>query len=52
MYYILNVVMGSSLSLSYIFKIGCLLFLPGDILKIIIGSVIGKKINSITVPWI
>lgn len=47
MYYILNIVMGSNLSLSYLFKVGFLLFLPGDILKIIIGSIVGKKIKAV-----
>lgn len=44
MYYILNIVMGSNLSLKKILDIGCLLFLPGDFLKIIIIWAIGKKI--------
>lgn len=44
MYYILNFVMSKGLSLEMIFKIGCLVFLPGDILKMILSSLIAIKI--------
>lgn len=47
MYYILNIIMGKALSIKEILYIGCLLFLPGDILKIIISSMIGIKILPI-----
>ena len=43
MYYMLNIVMAKGLSLATVIKIGCLLFLPGDILKAIISSLIAKQ---------
>ncbi len=47
MYYVLNVIMGSALSIRDIIYMGCILFLPGDILKIIVSSIIGMKILPI-----
>lgn len=47
MYYILNILMTQSLSFGTIIKIGCLLFLPGDFLKLIIASVVAIKILPI-----
>lgn len=44
MYYILNTIMGNNLSFQTIFKIGCLLFLPGDFIKLIIASLLGTKL--------
>ena len=43
MYYIINVVMTEKISSALVFKTGFLLFLPGDILKLIIASVISIK---------
>lgn len=47
MYYILNGVMGSGLSLIQIFNMGCLLFLPGDFIKFVIASIVGVKLLNI-----
>lgn len=47
MYYILNYVMNMGLSFYEILKIGCLLFIPGDILKIIVSSIVGTKLLPI-----
>lgn len=44
MYYILNVVMGTPSSIGQVAMSGFLLFLPGDILKMIISSVIAIKL--------
>ncbi len=44
MYFILNVILSMNLTVSAVFKMGCLLFLPGDILKIIAISFIGVKL--------
>ena len=43
MYYILNIVMAKGLSFNTIMKIGCLIFLPGDFLKLIVASVVAAK---------
>jgi len=43
MYYILNIVLGKGLSFSAVFNMGCLLFLPGDILKLIVASLVAIK---------
>ena len=43
MHYILNNVMGMELSFSEVFKMGCLLFIPGDLLKLILANLVGKK---------
>lgn len=42
-HYILNNVMGMELSFSEVFKMGCLLFIPGDLLKLILANLVGKK---------
>ncbi|HEY8362487.1 MAG TPA: biotin transporter BioY [Tissierellaceae bacterium] len=47
MYYILNIVLDRGLSFSTVFKIGCLVFLPGDILKLIVASFVAQKILPI-----
>lgn len=43
MYYILNVIMAKGLSFVAIVKMGCLLFLPGDLAKFILASVVAIK---------
>lgn len=43
MYYMLNIVMAKGLSFNAIVKMGCLLFLPGDLLKFIVASVVAMK---------
>lgn len=47
MYYILNIVMGQSLSFKAIFNMGFLLFLPGDFIKLILSSILGKKLLAV-----
>lgn len=47
MYYILNIVMSKGISFEIVLKTGCLLFLPGDILKLIIASLLAIKIIPI-----
>lgn len=47
MYYILNVVMSKELSLDAILKMGFWAFLPGDIVKLIITSIVGIKVLPI-----
>lgn len=44
MYYILNIILGKSLSFFTIFKIGCLIFLPGDLLKLAVASIVSTKV--------
>lgn len=44
MYFILNVIMNLNLSLMAIIKIGCLIFLPGDIVKSILAALLGYKL--------
>lgn len=46
MAFILNSYLGKGLSLTYILKIGCLMFIPGDILKLFIASVLGNKLKD------
>ncbi|WFA07738.1 biotin transporter BioY [Tissierella sp. Yu-01] len=43
MYYILNIVMEQRLSFGTIINMGCLLFIPGDLLKLVLANVISKK---------
>lgn len=43
MYYILNIVMAKGFDFQTIMKMGCLLFLPGDILKLVVASVVAVK---------
>lgn len=43
MYYILNIILGQDLSFLQITKMGCLLFLPGDFIKLGISSLVGIK---------
>lgn len=47
MYYILNVALGKGLPFTTILKTGLLLFIPGDIIKLILASVVGVKILPI-----
>ena len=47
MYYMLNIVMGKGLSFQAIMQMGCLLFLPGDFVKVIIASLVAMKILPI-----
>ena len=47
MYFILNNVMNMGLSVWAVIKMGSLLFLPGDILKIIIATIVGAKLIPI-----
>lgn len=44
MYMILNIVMDKAISFSAVLKTGCLIFLPGDILKAIISSLVAFKV--------
>lgn len=43
MYYILNIVMAKGLSFETVIKMGCLLFLPGDFLKLVATSIVAIK---------
>jgi biotin transport system substrate-specific component len=47
MYFILNGIMNTGLTISAVLKLGFLLFIPGDILKIIVISVLGFKLFPI-----
>jgi len=47
MYYILNLVMGQKLPLAHIIKVGCLLFLPGDLLKLVLANLVYKRISAL-----
>lgn len=47
MYYILNIVMNKGLSFGAVMNMGCLLFIPGDLLKLVLAYVISKKILPI-----
>lgn len=44
MYYILNLVMGMELSLSTVLNMGLIMFIPGDILKLIVVVFLSRKI--------
>ncbi len=44
MYFILNVIMNLNLSLIAVIKMGCLIFLPGDLIKSILASILGVKL--------
>lgn len=44
MYIILNSVMGKAISMSTAIKTGCLIFLPGDMLKAILSSLVASKV--------
>lgn len=43
MYYMLNIVMVKGLSFMNIIQIGCIIFLPGDIIKAIVSSLVAGK---------
>lgn len=45
MYFILNYVMNMNLTFSEVFKMGAFLFIPGDIIKIIISTIVGEKLT-------
>ncbi|MDX9916976.1 MAG: biotin transporter BioY [Gudongella sp.] len=47
MAFILNSVMNSGMSASKIFQIGMLIFIPGDILKLVIASLTGFRLSKI-----
>lgn len=47
MYFIFNFVMKTPLTFKEVFKLGCLAFLPGDGLKLILSAIIGHKIIPI-----
>ncbi len=47
MYFIFNFVMGSPMTFFQVFKVGCLTFLPGDLLKAILVSIIAYKLIPI-----
>ncbi len=44
MYFILNVIMDLNLSLITVIKMGCLIFLPGDIVKSVLSALLGFKL--------
>ena len=44
MYIILNSIMGKAVSMSTAIKTGCLIFLPGDMLKAILSSLVASKV--------
>lgn len=43
MYYILNIIMLKEMSFATIIKIGCIIFLPGDIIKAVVSSVVAGQ---------
>lgn len=43
MYYILNIIMLKALPFATVLKIGCIIFLPGDIIKAIVSSLLASK---------
>ncbi|MGO1470066.1 MAG: biotin transporter BioY [Tissierella sp.] len=47
MYYILNIIMEQGLSFGNIFRIGALLFLPGDIAKLLVVSFVSIKLLKV-----
>ena len=46
MYYILNIMLDSNLSIMKILQIGMLIFIPGDVLKAVIAVFVGKKLQG------
>ena len=44
MYYMLNIVMGNGFSFLNIMQMGCFMFLPGDLAKLVVSSLLGVKI--------
>lgn len=46
MYMILNYLVKTSMSFSQVIKVGCLVFLPGDLLKIGLASLIGTRVAT------
>ncbi|NLY76921.1 MAG: biotin transporter BioY [Tissierellia bacterium] len=44
MYFIFNYVVGKELGLLTVLKIGCLIFIPGDIIKAIVASFVASKL--------
>lgn len=47
MYYMLNIIMGNQFSFLNIMQMGCFMFLPGDLAKLVIASLVGIKILPI-----
>lgn len=47
MYFLLNTVMLKSMSFKTIIEIGCIIFLPGDVLKLIVASLLAIRILPI-----
>lgn len=47
MYYILNFVMGMNLNFAAVFKMACLVFIPGDLGKLILANLIARKTSPI-----
>ena len=43
MYYMINIIMVKGLSLFTVLKIGCIIFLPGDILKALVSSLVATQ---------
>ncbi|NLY44657.1 MAG: biotin transporter BioY [Tissierella sp.] len=43
MYYILNFVMDMDLTFAAVFRMGCLLFIPGDLAKLVLANLVTKK---------
>lgn len=46
MYYVLSNLMGMDLTLYALLKMGLFMFLPGDILKLIVASIVGIKLRT------
>lgn len=44
MYFILNHVMGKEMGLLTVLKIGCLIFIPGDLVKAVVASFVAHKL--------
>lgn len=44
MYYVLNIIMVKGLSFSAVLQMGCILFLPGDLIKLALASTISIKL--------
>jgi biotin transport system substrate-specific component len=48
MYFIMNRVLNMGLTFYEVFKLGCLMFIPGDVIKLTVASLVGIKLISIT----
>lgn len=49
MYFILNIIMEQDFSFINIINMGCLLFIPGDLLKLIIANIIYKRLATLQI---